>query len=471
MRPHPLTASFLAFCLGAASPAQNVLPMSRLDNRTGYTGVYGYRAPDGREFALVGEQNGVQIVDTSDPFRPVEIAYFTAPTSLWREYSTYGTYVYSVSEQHGGLRVIDMADPAQPRDLGLVNDGRLGWYHAHTISQDADTGFLFVHGTDVGTVILDPTASPQHPIVRGTWTVQYSHDGWFRRGRGYFAEILNQTLRIVDTRQAPTLIQRAVVTTPLSLTHNVWVTDDDVVALVTHEEQGGFVQLYDVSNVNTPAVKGRYAVPNTTVHMATGIGRTAHFASYADGYHMVDVSDMNNPRPLARYDTTAATGTGYIGAWGVYPWQDSGVVYVTDMTEGLYCLLPTCGHLARFGQGVAGHGRRVPRAEPTGSSPMVGASRFGLKISQARPDSGFILLVGSVATTPFLGVDLYVDVHRPHVQIFGSTDAAGNAVQSLPIDNDPAYANQVVFCQVLVLDPDAPQGLAASRGMWFGICP
>src|SRR5690606_27731018 len=94
--------------------AQHVTRLAQLNTRGHCAGVVGYTAPDGREFAIVGAWEGTWIVETTDPANPVEIAHFTAPRSSWREVTMYRHWVYSVSEAHGGIRVIDLSNPSIP---------------------------------------------------------------------------------------------------------------------------------------------------------------------------------------------------------------------------------------------------------------------------------------------------------------------------------------------------------------------
>src|SRR3954468_130697 len=50
--------------------------------------LWGYTAPNGREYALLGTFDGVHIVDITD--KPIkEVAYIWGPGSYWREIKVY----------------------------------------------------------------------------------------------------------------------------------------------------------------------------------------------------------------------------------------------------------------------------------------------------------------------------------------------------------------------------------------------
>ena len=48
---------------------------------TKYNDVWGYTAPDGREYALLGVRNGTSIIDITDTDNPVEIVFIASTLS------------------------------------------------------------------------------------------------------------------------------------------------------------------------------------------------------------------------------------------------------------------------------------------------------------------------------------------------------------------------------------------------------
>jgi choice-of-anchor B domain-containing protein len=472
MRRLPLALSYLPFAL-LAIPYPNVAAQASPYNVTrlalfkgtkaAFAGVWGYTAPDGREYAVVGERSSTWIVDCTNPSSPVEVASFSAPSSTWREITGYKQYLYSGSESHAGVRVIDMSNPAAPADKGVIHAP--DWSSSHTVSIDPDTGRLYVNGTNSGQFICDAAADPINLPILGKNTLAYVHDCYVRRGKAYLAEINNSRVRIAGATTLP-FTTISTTTTPGAFTHNTWVTDDDKLLLTTDENSSGFLQAYDITNPAAPVPLASYPNPPAVVHNVFGIGRTAYLAHYGDGFRMADVGNAATAiKTLAFYDTSAGTN-GYTGAWGCYPWTDSGVVYVSDIQNGLYVLQVDRGHLNRYGQGKGGV-NGVPRAQFEGGSAMVGSAKFRLELGGLPSAAKFAVLLSTAsANVPVAGITVLVDLTKA-VAVEGTTNAQGKASVPLPIPADPslAVAGRIYF-QVVAVEGTA---LVASRGCWFGI--
>ena len=449
--------------LGAQNTPYNVtLLANTVGNKFVFAAVWGYTAPDGREYAIVGEQNSTWILDCTNPSAPIEIATIPGPSSNWREMTSYGSSIYSGSEHHGGVRVIDMSNPALPVDKGYIHAN--DWPNSHTLSIDSDTGRLYVNGTNNGQFICDAAADPVNLPILGVNVLSYVHDCYVRHGRAYLAEIANGRVRIANPTTIP-FTTFSTTTTPGGFTHSAWATDDDKLCLTTDENNSGYLQVYDTRNPSAPQALASYALPGHIVHNVYGHGRTAYLACYTDGFHMVDVGNAATTiKQLAYYDTSAI-GSGFAGAWGCYPWTDSGVVYVSDMQRGLFVLRVERGAMNRYGAGTAGP-LGVPRAHFDGGSAMIDSPNFRLELSNLTPNAPFALVLSdNQANLPLLNVTLHVDPTNPIV-ISGTADAQGMASVPIPIPNDPGLTQGKVYAQILTSNGNQ---LAASRGMWFGI--
>jgi choice-of-anchor B domain-containing protein len=464
-------STLLALPLCAQPQGEGITLLSKLDTKAGYGGIWGHTSEAGRELALVGANEGLWVVDVTEPKLPREIALFPAPSNRWREVTCYKHWVYEVSEGHLGLRVIDLANLAAPRDLGLVHTG--DWGNAHTISVDADKGRLYVNGTGHGMFILDAKADPANPPVLGVYTADFVHDSHHRRGRSYLSHYYTGKLRIVDSTNPQQLVQLGVLTTPGATTHDAWISDDDRFLLTTDENvapQAGYLQAYDLATAGSPLKLGSYAVPGHVVHTVTMVNRAAYVAWHTDGFHVVDFTDPKALRRLARFDTSSATGA-LDGAWGGYPFFDSGTVVVSDAQEGLFCLQVDVGHMNRFGAGVAGSLPRPPKAQLAGATPAVGASAFALEVVDLAPNQPFAVALssdpGSLTIGPYT---LHIGLARV-LALQGRADDGGHARVSLPIPKNALLAGRRIWLQVLAVDPGALYGLIVSRGHWFGIAP
>ena len=91
----------------------NMSLRSHLQYDTDLNDIWGYVAPDGSEYAIVGLRNGVSIVDVSNPDDAVEVARIPGQNSTWRDIKTWGEYAYVTTDQSGtteGLTVIDLTN-------------------------------------------------------------------------------------------------------------------------------------------------------------------------------------------------------------------------------------------------------------------------------------------------------------------------------------------------------------------------
>jgi choice-of-anchor B domain-containing protein len=325
----------------------NVTRLSRLDQHDGYNDIWGYAAPDGREYALLGVSNGLSVINATDPVHPYEVGFFPGPQCIWRDIKTLGHYAYEVNDCLGGVRVFDLADPEDPQ---LVNEFGLSTIvHAHNVQIDTGTSMLYAVGTSAGMAIYDLGVNPVDPPLVKTWNGQglpgvngYVHDVHVSNGRAHAGMIYAGLYAMLDVSNLPAISVIATKATGSDFTHSTWVSEDGQL-LVTADEATGSrnIEIWDVSTPGPPVLRsmlsqGAQSVP----HNPFILGNTVHVSYYDLGYLAFDISDPALPVKIGQYDTTP-TGGGiglFSGAWGCYPFTPSGVVYVSDMNRGLFCL-------------------------------------------------------------------------------------------------------------------------------------
>lgn len=72
-----------------------------------YSACWGYKAPNGREYAILGCPQGTAFIDITDTANIHEVDFQTGLTSSWREMKVYSHYAYIVSEATGsGLQIL-----------------------------------------------------------------------------------------------------------------------------------------------------------------------------------------------------------------------------------------------------------------------------------------------------------------------------------------------------------------------------
>lgn len=329
----------------ARSNAQVTLLGSLRPNRgtTGgvsFAGCWGYVAPDGREYAVLGTATGCSIIDITNAAAPVEIGHIPGATSLWKEVKTYDKYAYVVSEGSQGLQIINLGNLPNSVNLDTVitSLGGFSVNTSHTIS--IHDGYLYLNGTNSGMIIAS-LANPRRPQYLGRWTTRYVHDSYVRNDTIFAAAINSGRLDIIDGRNkaTPTLIASIAYTG--GGTHNVWTTKDRRYAITT-DEVGSTQKNLKVWNLQTlPTVSSTPVAtfspnPADIVHNVFIRGDYAYVAWYTAGLRIVNITNPTAPSDAGGYDTSTEPPGNYDGMWACYPYFPSGKIIGSDMQNGLF---------------------------------------------------------------------------------------------------------------------------------------
>lgn len=348
MRTTLCSAALLGATLSLPAQGYQCTLLGTLNTHAPYNDVWGYVAPNGKEYALLGATTGLVVVDCSNPATPIERGYFPWATSSWRDIRTYGHYAYVVSEGAGGFQIIDLANPDAPVNLGIFGATYFG--NCHNICIDTGTGRIYCAGCNTGTPVFDASVNPANPTfvgyAGGSGNSNYFHDLCVENGYGYGSMIYNGVLRVWDVSSfPPTTLSDSV--TPQVFTHNAWPNAAGTICATSDERNGGLVRFFDITNKSAPVALGQVTVSATSyLHNAYIVGNYCHVSWYTEGYACIDISDPTQPVVVATYDTWPGSTGGFNGAWGCYPFQPSGNVYVSDISTGLYIVKPQLTDLA-----------------------------------------------------------------------------------------------------------------------------
>lgn len=434
-----------------------------------YSDVWGYRAPDGREFALLCADVGLYVVDCTNPAQPVQTGFISAQqsgwrNSTWRDVKTHGAFAFVVSEGGGGMQVIDLTNPAQPT---LVTTwGKTVFGNAHNLAIDTGTGIAYVCGSRNGTHMVDVQTDPRNPRYLGTQTLPYVHDLHVQNGYAHLADQNANRYLVVDVTGVPTLtpVGGAFGPGPRWM-HSAWATEDDAYCLTTNEVPGAPIGIFDIRDKRMPTLVATYrAGPSTSIpHNPFARDRVAHVSYYTEGYRAVDLTDPTNPREVAHYDTYAGASVGIAGAWGCYCYARSGTIYISDVQSGLFVL--RSGAVVRErGAGTPGASNRVPAIDPFGAA-YLGNRRYRLTLRDARPNANAYLALNVTPAALNLG-GLRIWVSPIHAALLPlRTDATGRAAVPAPVPAIPALANTTIYAQFVIEDAAAPAGYAATEGI------
>jgi choice-of-anchor B domain-containing protein len=287
-----------------------------------------------KEYAIVGEWQGrnVYIIDVSNAQNPVLVSTINPARGF--DVKTWDNYLYCVDGDGTFVdgKIFDISNPASPVPAGTFQS-------AHNITLHEGYMYKSIEGLTIYD-LATPT-SPQQV--------------WFDfRPGGHDATVQNNILYDfhgragtfiydVSNKASPVLLGGVEHPNDLGIAyhHNGWPTADGKHLFIT-DEIGTSVMpdiiVVDISNPSNMGKVGQYSDPNATIHNVMVVGDLLFASYYVAGVRVFDITRPWDPILLDTYDTAPAyTGNNiFEGCWGIYPFAPSGVIYASDMQNGLY---------------------------------------------------------------------------------------------------------------------------------------
>ncbi|MEM1044043.1 MAG: choice-of-anchor B family protein [Bacteroidota bacterium] len=328
------------------------VPFPATQQGNGTSDVWGYVAPDGAEYAIVGVLSGTAIVSVPD----LEVLHtIPGPTGgdfyYHRDMVVYGDVLYVVAEMRGtneGLQVIDLS--GLPESAPLVRTVTTASnVRSHNLDVDAATGYAYVLSQNYRSVRVLDLADPLDPQEVGNVALPEGHDMHARGDTLYVAEgrysdgglVGSFSIWDMADKQAPALLARVVIPNA-GYVHNIWPSDDGRYVVTTEETSGKTVKVWDISDLDDVELVGEYLGENGLAHNAHVMGDLVVLSHYSAGVTVVDIADPAAPVEVAAYDTMPDNNTDrFVGTWGAWPYSPSGYVYAGDFDTGLTVLQMT----------------------------------------------------------------------------------------------------------------------------------
>lgn len=346
--------------------------------RNGVAGTWGYTAPDGTRYALMGTAKGVLVLDLRDPANPRVVDEVAGPTNTrhpgvyWREMRVFGAYAYIVSEHtdvRGGIMILDLSGlPNAVRYVSSItpHDTELA---AHTVDIDTARGLLYLQretnlaapssapmrqaqasekpshpvgdATHGSIEIWDIKTDPEHPIYLTTFNQNKSiHDMTAVGDYCYVAEGNASSYSIWDVRnpRQPVLVVRWQVEAG-HFAHNIWPSGDGTFVVTTEELPTGLpARVWQLNGAAAPTQLSSFKVGSGTPHNVVMEGRMAYLSHYSEGAAVVDLSNPSAPKIVARVDTNPYTGPDLAGCWGVYKFPGQPLMICSDIDFGFHLI-------------------------------------------------------------------------------------------------------------------------------------
>ena len=298
-----------------------------------YSDIWGYVAPDGTEYALMGVAGGTVIIDLSDPVNPLEVEFIPgplAPPAEWRDIKIHLNFAYVITEGGGpgsGMQIIDLS--TLPDSASLVNTYNTTFTTAHNLF--IDNGYAYVIGTSGGggMHILD-LSNPVNPVETAYYISSgYIHDVYVWNDTVVACAVNTYDLVDVSDKLNPQWISSSAAI-PGIYAHSGWMTEDKRYFYGTEEFNAVDITVWDLQDRTSwdLSVPSWQTNSGATVHNLFILGNYAHVSYYTDGYVVLDISNPKTPFLVGQYDTPSMLGC--------YPYLPSGLTICSDIVNGLY---------------------------------------------------------------------------------------------------------------------------------------
>ena len=378
-----------AFLTTVNSPvaAQNIRLRANLDpfpNNTVST-KYADITADGN-LAVMGSYStrGAYIFDISNPDAPVLKAWYNPGNNLqFLEAVIVGNRAYFGSGNGDGVHIVDLTNPANPVLLGKVNPTTVpnSFNTIHEITIDGNYLYENLNSLSDNRIKVINIANPAQPVFVRDITpneVRWIHAVHIRNGRMYTSGWGNSSTQpglteIYDITgielQAPRLLGQVASGTN---THSAWSSEDGNYLYVCREFFDGELRVYDIRNVAQPILTRVIKAADLGInaicpHNPMVKGNKLYVSWYQAGLQVFDLTNPGDPQRVGQYDTYApqfvqaeaereisnlklepwdlvcgseslanAVPSSYNGNWTAFPLLGADKVLLADLATGLY---------------------------------------------------------------------------------------------------------------------------------------
>ena len=322
----------------------------------------------GKEYALIGLDNGTAFVDITDAENLVYLGKLPTATSssIWRDVKMYNDHAFIVSEANNhGMQVFDLTRLRNVENppLTFAADARyteIG--NAHNVVINEAVGFAYPVGTArndafLGGVHFVDVSQPTSPTAAGGYSASgYTHDAQVvtyngpdtdYTGREIFIGSNEDQIAIVDITDKSNPVEIASLNySQLGYTHQGWFTEDQRYFLLGDELDEinfGFnsrTLVFDLADLDQPQLHMTYTGPTAAIdHNGYVKGNEFFLANYTAGMRVLDISSIVNRSivEIGYFDTFPTNnGASFDGVWSVYPYFESGKIIINDSNTGFF---------------------------------------------------------------------------------------------------------------------------------------
>lgn len=347
----------------------------RLNDMWGWTD-----SESGKDYAIVGRNEGTSFVDVTDPLNPVYIGNLplteNAQPSVWRDMKVYENHVYIVADnaREHGVQVLDLTQLREFDGEPILFEETTIYRNVnsvHNIVINEETGYAFAVGssgggeTCGGGLHMINIQDPANPTFEGCFAdpstgrsgTGYTHDAQCVIYDGPDEEHQGREICFGSNETAISIADVTDKENPLALStasypdhayvHQGWLTEDQRYFFQNDEldELTGNVDqtrtiIWDVSDLDDPEFVDEFYVENpASDHNLYILGDTMYQSNYVSGLQVIDISNPEEPQRVGYFDTHpfVEDAAGFSGTWSNFPYFDD-IVIMTSSTEGLFIL-------------------------------------------------------------------------------------------------------------------------------------
>ncbi len=296
------------------------IPLDQLGGGSSGADCWGYTAPSGREYAIIGTSNAVAFVEVTDPGQPDIVQVISAVGSSWRDIKVYQDHAYYVSEGGDGIQVVDMSDIDNGNVQLLSSVGGPGTSATHNLAIDETSGYLYRTGgggdPTEGLRIYD-LSNPSSPQFVTSWDTRYVHDAQaitYTSGPNAGKQIVfaysetssgggSPGVDILDVTNKGNIqtLSTLFYSSPV-FSHQGWLSPDNQYIYINDElDETSFgtlttTRIADVSNLSNPTQVGTFTTGLTAIdHNLYTKGTQIFEANYRSGLRVFDASNPTAP--------------------------------------------------------------------------------------------------------------------------------------------------------------------------------
>ena len=321
----------------------------------------------GKEYALVGLDNGTAFVDITDTEELIYLGKLPTATtsSTWRDIKVYQDHAFIVSEAGGhGMQVFDLTklrNVANAPENFEADTRYTGFGNAHNIVINEASGYAYAVGTETfngGAHFID-IRDPKNPIAAGGYGANgYSHDAQVETYDGPDANYTGQEIFIGANENQVAIVNVTDKNNPqqistfqyanIGYTHQGWFSEDQryfILGDETDELTFGFdsrTLVFDLSDLDNPVLFTTYSGETAAIdHNGYVKGEDFYLANYTAGVRILDISGIDGRAIVEKgfFDTYPANNTAaFEGVWSIYPYFESEKIIVNDINSGLFII-------------------------------------------------------------------------------------------------------------------------------------